>query len=83
MPVPPRSDGNPHERTFWELLPRRNLRRAIFLVFALLAVLALKRGGVGAFFNRMLDSFAPPPPPAPAPVFRHLEVKPPPPAPPR
>jgi hypothetical protein len=82
MPAPSRPKPSP--RTFWELLPRRNFRRAAFLVFALLAVLALKRGGVGGFFNRMLDSFGPPPPPpAPAPVFRHLEVKPPPPSPPR
>lgn len=52
------------ERSFWELLPRRNLRRALFLVLVLLAVMALRRTGGGAF-RGLLDAMAPPPAPGP------------------
>jgi hypothetical protein len=47
------------------LVPRRNFRRAVFLIVALMAVVALKRSA-GGFFNRVLESLAPPPAPAPA-----------------
>jgi len=46
-------------------LPWRNLRRAVFLIVALMAVVALKRSA-GGFFNRVLDSVASPPASAPA-----------------
>jgi hypothetical protein len=68
--------GPPPERSFWQLLPRRNFRRALFLVLVLLGVLVLKRTG-GLSFSRMFDGVAP----APADgtgggAFQHLEVKP-------
>ena len=67
----------PAERTFWQLLPRRNLRRAVFLIAALIAIIAIKRMG-GFSFSRMFDGIAPVPPPTPQkqPSFQHLEVKP-------
>ena len=46
------------------VLPWRNFRRVVFLIFALMAVVALKRSA-GGFFNRLLESVASPPP-APA-----------------
>jgi hypothetical protein len=70
----------PAERSFWELLPRRNFRRALFLLAALVAILVIKRMG-GFSFARMFDSVAPAPAPASAPApkaepsFQHLEVK--------
>jgi hypothetical protein len=42
-------------------LPRRNFRRALFLVLALLGVVAIKRAG-GLSLNRIFDGVAPPPP---------------------
>lgn len=41
------------------LLPWRNFRRVVFLIFALMAVVALKRSA-GGFFNRLIESVAPP-----------------------
>jgi hypothetical protein len=63
------------------LLPWRSFRRVIFLIFALLAVVALKKGA-GGFFNRLLESVAPSPA-APArsaapPTTVHLQPGPPP-----
>jgi hypothetical protein len=69
----------PAERSFWALLPRRNFRRALFLIVALAAIIVIKRMG-GFSFAKLFDGVAPPPPPAPAqqsqPQFQHLEVKP-------
>ena len=65
-------------KTFWELLPRRNFRRALFLLAALFAIVAIKRAG-GFSLAKLFNDVAPPAPaPAPQaqPPFRHLEVKP-------
>jgi hypothetical protein len=68
--------GPPPERSFWDLLPRRNFRRALFLVLVLLGVLVLKRTG-GLSFSRMFDGVAPAPAGgAGGAGFQHLEVKP-------
>lgn len=68
----------PAERNFWELLPRRNFRRALFLLAALVAIIAIKRLG-GFSFARLFDSVAPARAPASAPKadppFQHLDVK--------
>jgi hypothetical protein len=77
----------PPERSFWELLPRRNFRRAVFLVIVFLAVLALRKTGGGAF--RGLFDAVSPAAPAAAPAapasgagsdghaaFQHLRVAP-------
>jgi hypothetical protein len=71
-PAPPAA-----ERTFWDLLPRRNFRRALFLLAALIAIIVIKRMG-GFSFARMFDGIAPVSAPAPQkrPSFQHLEVKP-------
>ena len=54
---PPSQDA---PRSWTSLLPRRNFRRALFLILILLAVLAIKRsGGLGTMF----DAVAPPAPP--------------------
>ena len=63
----------PRERSFWELLPRRNLRRALFLVLALGGVLVIKLTG-GPSFRKMFEDVAPP---GPAGGFQHIEVRPP------
>ncbi len=47
------------ERSYLSLLPWRNFRRVLFLIFALLAVVALKKSG-GGMFRNILDSVAPP-----------------------
>lgn len=77
-----RPDQVPPERTFWELLPRRNFRRVLFLVLVLVAVVVLKRSG-GLGLQSVLDALAPPPPakrPAPAAAdhgaFQRLRVMP-------
>jgi hypothetical protein len=44
----------PPERSYWDLVPRRNLRRALFLVIALLGVMAIKRAG-GFSFGGLFD----------------------------
>jgi hypothetical protein len=55
-----RSAGRrPVERSYLSLIPRRNFRRALFLLLALLAVVALKKSG-GGLFRNVLDSVAPP-----------------------
>jgi len=76
---PGRRPPPPPEKTFWELLPRRNLRRALFLIAALIAVVVIKRMG-GFSFAKLFDGVAPAPPRAPADrqaaPFQHLEVKP-------
>jgi hypothetical protein len=78
--TPHRSDLQPkppHERTFWSLLPRRNFRRALFLIFALLAVVFIKYTG-GFSLSRLFEDVAPAPAPAPGPSeFHRIEVKPP------
>ena len=61
----------PPERSFWQLLPRRNFRRAFLLVIAILGVLAIKHTG-GISLNRVFDRVAPPPQGS----FQHIEVKP-------
>ena len=74
-PQPPRAP--PAEKSFWALLPRRNFRRALFLLAALVAIIVIKRMG-GFSLTRLFDGVAPTPQPAPpqgAP-YRHLEVKP-------
>jgi hypothetical protein len=72
----------PPERSYWDLLPRRNLRRALFLLLALLGVLVIKRAG-GFSFGGLFDAGRPAPqaPGAGAGAggahdgFQHLEVK--------
>jgi hypothetical protein len=68
--------GPPPERTFWELLPRRNFRRALLLLAALVAVIVIRQMG-GFSFSKMFDSVAPPSAPTPSAErpFQHLEVK--------
>ena len=69
----------PPERSFWQLVPRRNLRRALLLIIAIVAVIAIKRSG-GLSLDRIFQQVAPP---APAPTtqpggtYHHLEVHPP------
>jgi hypothetical protein len=59
------------------MLPRRNFRRALFLLAALFAIIAIKRAG-GFSLAKLFNDVAPAPAPAPQsqPPFRHLEVKP-------
>jgi hypothetical protein len=79
-----RHPGRPVERSYLSLIPRRNFRRALFLLLALLAVVALKKSG-GGFFRNVLDSVAPPqtratssPPRSPASETTvHLQLRPP------
>jgi hypothetical protein len=68
----------PPERTFWQLLPRRNLRRALLLIIAIIAVIAIKRSG-GLSLDRIFQQVAPAPTPTTEPtgVYHHLEVHPP------
>lgn len=72
---PPRDP--PAEKTFWALLPRRNFRRAMFLLAALIAILAIKRMG-GFSLAKLFNDVAPATAPAEKaqPPLRHLEVKP-------
>jgi hypothetical protein len=70
-PVPPA------ERSFWQLLPRRNLQRALFLVLLLAGVLFLRHSG-GLSFGKLFEGFAPAPTPAPtskSPDFQRLKVE--------
>jgi hypothetical protein len=71
LPHLPGTEGAPRERSFWELVPRRNLRRALFLILALGGVLFIKRTG-GLSFRRMFEDVAPP---QTAGGFQHLEVR--------
>jgi hypothetical protein len=61
----------PPERSYWQLFPRRNLRRALFLVLALGGVLFIKHTG-GLSFRRMFEGVAPT---EPAGGFQHIEVR--------
>jgi hypothetical protein len=65
----------PPERTFWQLLPRRNLRRALLLIIAIVAVIAIKRSG-GLSLDKIFQQVAPAGPP-PQSGFHHIEVRPP------
>jgi hypothetical protein len=65
----------PAEKSFWALLPRRNLRRALFLIVALFAIVAIKRMG-GFSFAKLFDDVAPAPAPESQPPLRRLEVRP-------
>ena len=61
----------PPERSFWQLLPRRNLRRALLLI------IAIKRSG-GLSLDKVFEQVAPadkPQPAVPGGGFQHLEVK--------
>jgi len=77
LPLPPSRSGLPNplepppERSYWALLPRRNLRRALFLILALGGVLVIKRTG-GLSFRKMFEDVAPAPDSA---GFQHLEVR--------
>ena len=72
---PPRRP--PAEKSFWAMLPRRNFRRALFLLAALVAIIVIKRMG-GFSLAKLFDGVAPAPQPAPKQdqPFRRLEVKP-------
>jgi hypothetical protein len=65
----------PPERSFWQLVPRRNLRRALLLLIAIVAVIAIKRSG-GLSLDRIFQQVAPTPTTEPG-VYHHLEVHPP------
>ena len=54
----------PGARSYLSLIPRRNLRRALFLLLALMGVVALKQSG-GGFFRNLLDTVVAPTSPAP------------------
>ena len=73
---PPRQP--PAEQSFWALLPKRNLRYALFLIVALAAILVIKRMG-GFSLAKLFNDVAPAPAPRSEPQqpsFQHLEVKP-------
>lgn len=72
----PRLDPGPRpERSFWELIPRRNFRRAFFLVLVLLAVLFVRHTG-GLSFGKIFDGVAPVPAGAErTSTYQHLEVR--------
>jgi len=59
---PARTDGDTNEPapSLLSMLPRRNLRRALFLFVALLAVLVIKYSGGGSV-GSVFDKVAPPP----------------------
>ena len=67
----------PLEKSFWALLPRRNLRRALFLLAALIAIIVIKRMG-GLSLDKMFNDVAPTPghQKRQARPYQHLEVKP-------
>jgi hypothetical protein len=72
-PVPPA------ERSFWQLLPRRNFQRALFLVLLLAGVLFLRHSG-GLSFGKLFDGFAPTStststPASKSPEFQRLKVE--------
>ena len=71
--LPPREPAP--EKNFWALLPRRNFRRALFLLAALVAIIAIKRMG-GFSLAKLFNDVAPAPPPQTQTPLRHLEVKP-------
>ena len=61
LPAGSRRAAQAGEKTYLALVPWRNLRRAVLLILALMAVVALKRSS-GGFFSRILESVAPPSP---------------------
>ena len=67
----------PAEKSYWALLPRRNFRRVVFLIAALLAIIVIKRMG-GFSLAKLFNNVAPPPATQKQPgrPFQHLEVKP-------
>jgi hypothetical protein len=71
---PGRSADAPAEKSFWALLPRRNFRRVLFLIVALVAIIAIKRMG-GFSLGKLFDGVAPNPQTEQRP-FQRLEVKP-------
>jgi len=73
--LPPREP--PPEKSFWALLPRRNFRHALFLIAALIAIVAIKRMG-GFSLAKLFNDVAPArgPQTQQAQPYRHLEVKP-------
>jgi hypothetical protein len=70
---PEHSRPPPPEKSFWAMLPRRNFRRALFLIAALIAIIVIKRMG-GFSLAKIFDGVAPAPQAQPR--FQHLEVKP-------
>ncbi len=59
-------------------MPRRNLRRALLLIIAIVAVIAIKRSG-GLSLDKIFEQVAPAVPTQPASPgggFQHLEVRP-------
>ena len=67
----------PPERSFWQLVPRRNLRRALLLIIAIVAVIAIKRSG-GLSLDGIFQQVAPVAPTTePGGTYHHLEVHPP------
>jgi hypothetical protein len=73
--LPPRAP--PPEKSFWALLPRRNFRRALFLLAALIAIIVIKRMG-GFSLDKLFNDVAPTSghPKQQARPYQHLEVKP-------
>jgi hypothetical protein len=74
---------NPRERSYWQLIPRRNFRLALLLLALIVGVVALKRSGALSF-SRMFDAFAPPVRTRTTDgksdgTFQHIEVRPAPP----
>ena len=70
---------NPRERSYWQLVPRKNFRLAILLVALIVGIIALKRSGALSL-SQMFDAFAPPVHGPQAPknegTFQHLQVRP-------
>ncbi len=67
---------NPRERSYWQLVPRKNFRLALLLLLLIVGVVALKRSGAMSF-SHMFDQFAPPVRSAKTGAsFQHLEVRP-------
>jgi hypothetical protein len=66
---------NRSERSYWQMVPRKNFRLALLLLLLIVGVIAVKRSGVVSF-SRMLDQIAPAMPASkPQPSFQHLEFK--------
>ena len=67
---------NPRERSYWQLVPRKNFRLAILLLLLIVGVIALKRSGALSF-SHLFEEFAPPVPAHKTQgTFQHLEVQP-------
>jgi hypothetical protein len=66
---------NPRDRSYWQLVPRKNFKLAILLVALIVGIVALKRSGALSL-SQMFDAFAPPAQQAPKATFQHLEVRP-------